>query len=212
MRVSCLHVGFKVSKLELTFSFWKVLYIYTVWHVLHDWRHLYNFVGNTELRGEGDRSEKEPPQRSSLAGWETGPTRLTPRFNQDAHAVSRKAWKCELAHTAVQAGIWLDEMKLCITWPAVCSGCSEGKCIPGSISSSTASRWRDVGLSCSAWCVLDKSGTQFWPCQFWRHRKLQRAQWRAGLIAIGKKVAGPYSVEPREDSGECNYSLAVPTR
>lgn len=36
-----------------------------------------NFVGNSELRGEVDRSEKEPLQRGSLAGWETGPTRST---------------------------------------------------------------------------------------------------------------------------------------
>lgn len=64
-----------------------------------------NFVGNTELRGEVDMSGKEPPQRASLAGWETAPTRFTPRFNQDAHAVSHRDWKCGLAHTAVQAGI-----------------------------------------------------------------------------------------------------------
>lgn len=62
-------------------------------------------MGNTELRGEVDRSEKEPPQRASLAGWETGPTGFTPRFNHDAHAVSRKAWKCGLAPAAVKAGI-----------------------------------------------------------------------------------------------------------
>lgn len=36
-----------------------------------------SFVSNTELRGEEDRSEKEPPQRASLAGWETGPRRCT---------------------------------------------------------------------------------------------------------------------------------------
>lgn len=59
-----------------------------------------NCVGNTELRGEVDRSDKEPPQRSSLAGWETGPTRFTLRFNQDAWAVSHKGWKCRLAHIA----------------------------------------------------------------------------------------------------------------
>lgn len=35
-----------------------------------------NSVGNTELRGGVDRSEKEPPQRASLAGWETGPARF----------------------------------------------------------------------------------------------------------------------------------------
>lgn len=55
-----------------------------------------SFVGNTELRGEVDRSEKEPPQRASLAGWETEPARFTPRFNQDARAVSHKHWKCRL--------------------------------------------------------------------------------------------------------------------
>lgn len=48
-----------------------------------------NFMGNTELREEVDRSGKEPPQRASLAGWETGPTRFTPRFNQDMCAVSQ---------------------------------------------------------------------------------------------------------------------------
>lgn len=188
-----------MSKLELTFSFWKILCINTVWHVLHDWRHLYNFVGNTELRVKVDRSEKEPPQRSSLAGWETGPTRFTPRFNQDAHAVSCKAWKCELAHTAVQAEIWLDEMQFCITWPAPCPGCSEGKCIPGSISSSTASRWRDVGLY-RPWCVLD----QIWntvlalPVQeTWKVGKSPVEGWRNWNR---KKVAGPFSIEPREDS------------
>lgn len=55
-----------------------------------------NFVGYSELRGEVDRSEKEPPQRASLAGWETGLARLPPRFNQDACAVSHKGWKCRL--------------------------------------------------------------------------------------------------------------------
>lgn len=34
-----------------------------------------SFVGNSELRGEVGRSEKEAPQRGSLAGWEIGPTR-----------------------------------------------------------------------------------------------------------------------------------------
>ena len=36
-----------------------------------------NFVGSTELGGDLDRPEKEPPHTANLAGWKTGPTRFT---------------------------------------------------------------------------------------------------------------------------------------
>lgn len=34
------------------------------------------FVYNSELGGEVDRPEKEPPRIANLAGWEAGPTRF----------------------------------------------------------------------------------------------------------------------------------------
>lgn len=69
-----------------------------------------NFVGNTELGGDVDRPEKEPPCRSNLAGWETGPTRFTQGLTK-IHMKSASG--LEESHTAVQAGISLNETHVC---------------------------------------------------------------------------------------------------
>lgn len=81
-----------------------------------------------------------------MAGWETGPTRFTPSFNQDAHAVPRKAWECELAHTAVQAGS--DWMK--------CSSAS-----PGQQSAQAAVR---ANASQVASAIAQPAGEGMWGC------------------------------------------------
>lgn len=50
-------------------------------------------MGNTEVGGEVDRPEKEPPHRANLADWDTGPTRFAQRFNQDTCDVLHLGWK-----------------------------------------------------------------------------------------------------------------------